>query len=381
MRSYDWSSGGASSSRNVRSPSPDLDMSAIDPQLRPHYEAREPEAVEPTPWNWNGFHPAPSASSHPASPQVQSGILTHPFDFSLPGYPDYNAYTPTTASNVLDDTGRVRDTAQLDYDSGLFSDRPVWGPGWNVGGHVLEDLRNIVTPQRSDWPPASTHPQVPPSAVIDPALLPPPPSSAMEALQSVATSVAPAQAEEGKENDRTAGPSGGSPHRAHVGRRAKRPRAEPPREDTIALPDPSTQEPPKKRQRRATKASGGKTASLPEAAPALRKRRTKAELEKREAQGTTRCGLGGCHIMLSAENQRGARKHAREHYTGGKPYVCTFEDHAGKPCPSSKAYSDMLGLSRHIEADHYKWGFKCQGCGKTYARGEVLRAHEKSCKH
>ncbi|KAI0353358.1 hypothetical protein OH77DRAFT_1438094 [Trametes cingulata] len=373
MRTYDWSSGGASSSRNVRSPSPELDASAIDPQLRTYNGAGLAMARASAFPDWNTAQMPTPVPSHAAPSQASPHTEPRPFtDYSpLPIHSGYHAYPPAAPSGV-----------PSNHALGMHSDRTIWGTGWNMDGHVLEDLYNDVMPQRDNWRPGSAHHPVPPPPVIDPALLFAPPPLSPEALPSVGASATPAPTEDGKENRQTPGPSDGDSHGAHVGRRAKRPRAEPTHQDTAALPDANTKEPPNKRQRRAKNVSEGKVAPRSEeAAPAPRKRRGKAELEKREGQGQTRCGLGGCGRMLSVDDQKGAREHVREHYAGRKPYICSYEDHAGKLCPNSKAYSDMLGLSRHLEADHYKWGFKCQKCGRTYARREVLRAHEKNCKH
>ncbi|KAH9896614.1 hypothetical protein C8Q73DRAFT_788953 [Cubamyces lactineus] len=189
---------------------------------------------------------------------------------------------------------------------------------------------------------------------------------------------------------------------------------------------------PPKRQRRAgpTQPPTSPTPT-PDSASSSRTRRTKAELERAVMPSTsTRCGLGGCNFKLYGDQDE-VRAHARSHYPHApkpvkgsratitaetkrgktktastesnsndsddsddsgseagedavsdaeEPVFCSYE---AEGCPGQqcgKVYKSVLGLSRHLEHEHYGWKFPCPKCKKLLARRDAVRRHLKKCK-
>ncbi|KAI0367161.1 hypothetical protein BV20DRAFT_574558 [Pilatotrama ljubarskyi] len=387
MRSYDWSSGGACSSKQVGSPSPEFDWSVIDPQLRPLQRvelaaARTPSVAAP------GLHPFQySMSANVAT--TPSQILPHPSlglstDFAaLSSHYPRDSSPPIAPGDVLDSDciGRVKNPtgAPLYCDTSILSGQTEGRIDSSAAGVVLKDHRNHAPLHRDTFHPSCEQGQLPPLLASDTAALsfePPPLNTA--GVLTLDASATLAQTEDGKENAAMPAAPKGPAQSAQARRREKRPRAEPEQQDSTSLPqDVKREEPLKKRPRRA-----GSAPAQAEAPSGARKRRGNAELEKSKAVGHTRCGLRGCGVMLHPRDQAGAHRHARGHYKGAKSYICSYESPSGEKCSSTKSYSNLQGLSRHVESIHYKWRvFECKKCGEKFARRDVLKTHERTCGH
>ncbi|KAI0634922.1 hypothetical protein C8Q77DRAFT_1156295 [Trametes polyzona] len=148
-----------------------------------------------------------------------------------------------------------------------------------------------------------------------------------------------------------------------------------------------------------------------------RPRRTNDKLEPIEMRPKTRCGLDGCSELLKAPELGAARAHMKSHlpkFTGsqakanhektsrkGKERATNADTskvagpsntRAGTPttrasinCPyiapggtvcEHEPFVNLQSLQRHIEGDHYDWGFQCPHCNRWFKRRDALIRHK-----
>ncbi|KAI0634928.1 hypothetical protein C8Q77DRAFT_1156301 [Trametes polyzona] len=155
-------------------------------------------------------------------------------------------------------------------------------------------------------------------------------------------------------------------------------------------------------------------------ADAPRPRRTNDKLEPIEMRPKTRCGLGGCSESLKAPDLAAARAHMKSHLpkftesqakakgkkttrTGNEKATNSYSSNVAGPsnaqanppaitrtlidCPyispggeacEHKPFVNLQSLQRHIEGDHYDWGFQCPHCGRWFKRRDALTRHQAS---